>query len=70
MLIVTDRDIMKITKAKLTEKDKLKAYKTAVRNAMVETGMNKLVVPKVHKNKKKYTRKGFNIRKVKDAAAE
>jgi len=56
---------MKIKKIKLTEKDKLKAYKTAVRNAMVETGMNKVVVSRVHKNKKKYSRKGFNIKKLK-----
>jgi len=58
---------MKIKKIKLTEKDKLKAYKTAVRNAMVETGMNKVVVSRVHKNKKKYSRKGFNIKKLKDS---
>lgn len=58
---------MKIKKIKLSEKDKLKAYKTAVRNAMVETGMNKVVVPRIHKNKKKYTRKGFKISKLKDS---
>jgi|WetSurMetagenome_2_1015567.scaffolds.fasta_scaffold52069_3 hypothetical protein len=61
---------MKIKKITLTEKDKLKAYKTAVRNSIVETGMDKQLVARVHRNKKKYTRKGFNINKIKNNSQE
>jgi hypothetical protein len=55
---------MKIKKIKLTEKDKLKAYRTAVRDSMVESGINKVTVTKIYRNKKKYTRKGRNINKL------
>jgi hypothetical protein len=49
---------MKIKQVHLSEKDKLKAYKTAVRKAARESGLNMLTRPKVYKNKKKYSRKG------------
>ena len=55
---------MKIKKVKLTEKDKMKAYRTAVRNSIVETGLDKVTRSKVYRNKKKYTRKGRNINKL------
>jgi hypothetical protein len=55
---------MKIKKIKLTEKDKLKAYRTAVRNSMVESGINKTTGTKIYRNKKKYTRKGRNINRL------
>ncbi len=49
---------MKIKKVQLTEKDKRKAYRTAVRKAAQETGIDKVTRPRVYKNRKKYTRKG------------
>lgn len=49
---------MKIKKIELTEKDKRKAYKTAVRKALVESGTDRLLHSKVFRNKKKYSRKG------------
>ena len=49
---------MKIKKVQLSEKDKRKAYKTAVRKAARESGLDNLTRPKVYKNKKKYSRKG------------
>lgn len=61
---------MKIKKVKLTEKDKLKAYRTAVRNVIVETGLDKTLRPKIHKNKSKYTRKGLNSKKLKNETDE
>ncbi len=48
---------MKIKQVRLTEKDKRKAYKTAVRKALMESGRDKLLQSKVYKNKKKYSRK-------------
>jgi hypothetical protein len=49
---------MKIKKVQLSEKDKRKAYRTAVRKASQESGLDKVTRPMVYKNKKKYTRKG------------
>lgn len=49
---------MKIKKAQLSEKDKRRAYKTAVRKAAQEAGIDKLTISKVYRNRKKYTRKG------------
>lgn len=49
---------MKIKKIQLSEKDKRKAYRTAVRKALQEAGLDKVTRPKVYKNRKKYTRKG------------
>lgn len=49
---------MKIKKVQLSEKDKRKAYRTAVRKASQEAGLDKVTRPKIYKNKKKYTRKG------------
>ena len=49
---------MKIKKIQLSEKDKRKAYRTAVRTASHEAGLDKITRPKVYKNRKKYTRKG------------
>jgi len=57
---------VKIKKIKLTEKDKLKAYRTAVRNSLVELGINKTLGSKVYRNKKKYTRKGRNINRLEE----
>ena len=49
---------MKIRKIQLSEKDKRRAYRTAVRKASQEAGIDKITRPKVYKNRKKYTRKG------------
>ena len=49
---------MKIKKIQLSEKDKRRAYRTAVRKASQEAGLDKITRPKVYKNRKKYTRKG------------
>jgi hypothetical protein len=48
---------MKIKKIKLTEKDKRKAYKTAVRKSAMESGLDKISRTRVFRNRKKYTRK-------------
>jgi len=48
---------MKIKKVQLSEKDKRKAYRTAVRKAIQEEGLDKVTRPKIYKNRKKYTRK-------------
>jgi hypothetical protein len=48
---------MKIRKVQLSEKDKRKAYITAVRKASRESGLDKVTRQKVYKNKKKYSRK-------------
>lgn len=48
---------MKINKVQLSEKDKRKAYITAVRKASRESGIDKVTRPRVYKNKKKYSRK-------------
>lgn len=47
----------KIKKVRLTEKDKEKARKAAIRKTLVETGQHSIPAHKVHKNKKKYDRK-------------
>jgi regulator of replication initiation timing len=47
----------KIIKPVLTEKDKLKAERQALRKALKESGQLSVPVHKVHKNKKKYNRK-------------
>jgi len=49
---------MKIKKIQLSEKDKRKAYRTAVRKASQEAGLDKITRQKIYKNRKKYTRKG------------
>ena len=49
---------MKIKKVQLSEKDKRKAYRTAVRKATQEAGIDKVTRQKIYKNRKKYTRKG------------
>jgi hypothetical protein len=47
----------KIQKPILTEKDKLKAERQALRKALKESGQLSVPVHKVHKNKRKYDRK-------------
>lgn len=49
---------MKIKKVELSAKDKRKAYRTAVRRAIKESGIDRLTRSVVYRNKKKYTRKG------------
>jgi hypothetical protein len=49
---------MKIKKIILTEKDRRRAYKTAVRKAIKEAGIDKITRSKIYRNRKKYTRKG------------
>jgi hypothetical protein len=49
---------MKIKKVQLSEKDKRKAYRTAVRKVSQEAGLDKVTRPRIYKNRKKYTRKG------------
>ena len=49
---------MKIKKVQLSEKDKRKAYKTAVRKAIKESGIDRQTRSVVYRNRKKYTRKG------------
>jgi hypothetical protein len=50
---------MKIKKVELSAKDKRKAYKTAVRRAFKESGIDRLTRSVVYRNKKRYTRKGL-----------
>lgn len=52
---------MKIKKVQLTVKDKRRAYKSAVRKALREAGIDKITGTKVYRNKKKYTRKGKEL---------
>jgi len=61
---------MKIKKIKLSEKDKLKAYRTAVRNSIIETGLDKGLRTKVYRNKKKYTRKGLKNNIIKNESLD
>jgi ribonuclease PH len=49
---------MKIKKVQLSEKDKRKAYRTAVRNAVKESGIDRQTRSVAYRNRKKYTRKG------------
>jgi len=49
---------MKIKKVQLSEKDKRRAYRTAVRKASREAGLDKITLYKVYRNRKRYTRKG------------
>ncbi len=51
------RSRKKIIKPVLTEKDKLKAERQALRKALKESGQLSVPIHKVHKNKKKYNRK-------------
>ena len=51
------RSKKKIHKPVLSEKDKLKAERQALRKALKESGQLSVPVHKVHKNKKKYNRK-------------
>jgi hypothetical protein len=59
---------MKIKKVQLSEKDKRRAYRTAVRKAAQEAGLDKITVTKVYRNRKKYNRKSkkAEIRKEQD----
>jgi hypothetical protein len=50
------RSKKKIPKPVLTEKDKLKAERQALRKALKESGQLSVPVHKVHKNKRKYDR--------------
>jgi hypothetical protein len=52
--------IMKIKRIQLSEKDKRRAYKSAVRKATKESGADRLTVTRVYRNRKKYTREGRN----------
>jgi hypothetical protein len=61
---------MKIKKIRLSEKDKLKAYRTAVRNSIVETGLDKSLRTKVYRNKKKYSRKSLNANKLRNESMD
>jgi hypothetical protein len=61
---------MKIKKIKLSEKDKLKAYRTAVRNSIVESGLDKTLRTKVYRNKKKYSRKDVKVNKLRNEALD
>lgn len=56
---------MKIKKVELSAKDKRKAYRTAVRKAIRESGIDRLTRSVVYRNKKKYTRKG-RVRNIRD----
>ena len=49
---------MKIKKVELSAGDKRKAYRTAVRRALRESGTDRLTRSVVYRNRKKYTRKG------------
>jgi hypothetical protein len=49
---------MKIKKVELSAKDKRKAYRTAVRKAIKESGIERLTRLVIYRNKRKYTRKG------------
>jgi hypothetical protein len=49
---------MKIKKIQISEKDKWRAYKTAVRKAIREAGIDRITRSKVYRNRKKYRRKG------------
>jgi hypothetical protein len=49
---------MKIKKVQLTEEDKRRAYRSAVRKVLKESGIEKITGTKVYRNKKRYTRKG------------
>ncbi|MCU0378432.1 MAG: hypothetical protein MUC78_09255 [Bacteroidales bacterium] len=48
---------MKIKKVQLSEKDKRRAYKTAVRKAAKESGIDKIVISRIFRNRKRYSRK-------------
>jgi len=50
--------VMKIKKVRLSDKDKRKAYRTAVRNAIKESGIDRQTRSVAYRNRKKYTRKG------------
>lgn len=52
---------MKIKKVQLSAKDKRRAYRTAVRNAIKESGIDRLTRSVVYRNRKKYSRKGRAI---------
>jgi hypothetical protein len=49
---------MKIKKVQLSVKDKRRAYKTAVRKAIKESGLDRLTRSVTYRNRKKYSRKG------------
>lgn len=58
--ILSNCKVMKIKKIQLSEKDKRRAYKSAVRKATKESGADRLTVTRVYRNRKKYTREGRN----------
>lgn len=49
---------MKIRRVRLSEKDRRRAYRTAVRKAALESGLDRLTATRIHRNRKKYSRKG------------
>lgn len=49
---------MKIKKVQLSEKDKRRAFRTAVRKAIKESGIDRQTRSVVYRNRKKYSRKG------------
>lgn len=51
---------MKIKKIQLSEKDKRRAYKSAVRKVAKELGADRNTVSRAYRNRKKYTREGRN----------
>lgn len=51
-------NIMKIKRVQITDSDKRKALKSAVRKAAKESGLDRLTVQKIFRNRKKYSRKG------------
>ena len=55
-LLLISGILMKIKKVTILASDKIKAEKTAKRNAIVESGLDTRQKP--YKNRKKYTRKG------------
>lgn len=48
---------IRIRKTQLSEKDRRKALKTAVRKAFRESGLDRLTMQKSYRNRKKYNRK-------------
>ena len=49
---------MKIKKVQLSEKDKRRAFRTAVHKAIKESGIDRQTRSVVYRNRKKYSRKG------------
>ena len=68
-MFILKQQEMKIEKARLSEKDKRKAYRTAVRKAEKESGRDRVTVSRVYKNRKKYDRSG-KYRILRDESAQ